>query len=47
MGKYEEATAKLTNTQLNKLKTEKKNKNGITFRISMKNCHRIKNCHMK
>ena len=42
MTKYEEARVKLTNTQINKLKSAAKNKTGIILRINkslkMKNC---------
>ena len=37
MANYEEARIKLTNTQLNKLKSEAKNKTGTTLRITKKN----------
>ena len=37
MAKYEKARVKLTNTQLNKLKSTAKNKTGTTLRITDKN----------
>ena len=37
MVNYEEARVKLTNTQLNKLKSAAKNKTGTTLRITEKN----------
>ena len=37
MAKYEEATVKLTNTQLNKLKSAARNKAGIILRLNKKN----------
>ena len=37
MVSYEEARVKLTNTQLNKLKSAAKNKTGTTLRITKKN----------
>ena len=37
MANYEEAGVKLTNTQLNKSKSEAKNKTGTTWRITKKN----------
>ena len=37
MASYEEARVKLTNTQLNKLKSAAKNNTGTTLRISKKN----------
>ena len=36
MANYEEASVKLTNSQLNKLKSAAKNKTGTTLRITMK-----------
>ena len=36
MANYEEARVKLTNSQLNKLKSAAKNKTGTTLRITMK-----------
>ena len=37
MVNYQEARVKLTNTQLNKLKSAAKNKRGTTFRLNKKN----------
>ena len=37
MANYEEARVKLTNTQLNKLKSAAKHKTGATLRITKKN----------
>ena len=37
MANYQEARVKLTNTQLNKLKSAVKNKTGRTLRITKKN----------
>ena len=37
MAKYKEATVKLTNTQLNKLKSAARNKAGIILRLNKKN----------
>ena len=37
MANYQEGRVKLTNTQLNKLKSEAKNKTGTILRISKKN----------
>ena len=37
MANYEEARVKLTNTQLNKLKSEAKNQTGRTLKITKKN----------
>ena len=37
MGNYEEARVKLTNTQLNKLKSAAKNKTGTISRMNKKN----------
>ena len=37
MANYLEEKFKLTNTQLSKLKSEAKNKTGVTLRITMKN----------
>ena len=45
MANYEEARGKLTNTQLNKLKSAAKNKTGTTSRIKKKT-FKMKNCHM-
>ena len=36
MANFEEARVKLTNTQLNKLKSAAKNKTGITLRMTKK-----------
>ena len=41
MGNYEEAGVKLTNNQLNKLKSEAKTKTGTTLKITKKNQRRI------
>ena len=45
MENYEEARIKLTNTQLNKLKSTAKNKTGTTLRKTKKNFQE-KNCLM-
>ena len=37
MANYQEARAKLTNTQLNRLKSEAKNKTGTILRLNKKN----------
>ena len=37
MSHYQEARVKLTNAQLNKLKSTAKNKTGTTFRMNKKN----------
>ena len=37
MANYQEARVKLTNTQLNKLKSAEKNKTGIILRLNKKN----------
>ena len=37
MANYQEARVKLTNTQLNKLKSAAKNKTGIILRLNEKN----------
>ena len=37
MGSYEEARAKITNSQPNKLKSTAKNKTGTTLKITKKN----------
>ena len=37
MASYEEARAKITNSQLNKLKSTAKNKTGTTLKITKKN----------
>ena len=37
MANYQEARVKLTNTQLNKLKSAAKNKTGTTIRLNKKN----------
>ena len=45
MANYQEARVKLTNTQLNKLKSKAKNKIEVILRINKKNL-KMKNCHM-
>ena len=45
MANYQEARVKLTNSQLNKLKSAAKNKTGTIVRINKKNFE-MKNCHM-
>ena len=45
MANYQEARVKLTNTQLNKLKSTAKNKIEVILRINKKNL-KMKNCHM-
>ena len=44
MANYEEARVKLTNTQLNKLKSAAKNKTGTTLRITKGNFIKTMNC---
>ena len=44
MTNYQEARVKLTNTQLNKLKSAVKNKTGKKLKI--KKTLKLKNCHM-
>ena len=45
MPNYQEARAKQTNTQLNKLKSATKNKTRTILRINKK-YFQVKNCHM-
>ena len=45
MASYQEARVKLTNTQLNKLKSAGKNKTGTMLKINM-TTFKMKNCHM-
>ena len=45
MANYQEATVKLTNTQLNNLKSAAKNKAGTMLRLNKKTL-KMKNCHM-
>ena len=45
MVNYQEARVKLTNTQLNKLKSAANNKLGTILRVHKKTL-KIKNCHM-
>ena len=45
MSNYQEVTAKLTNTHLNKLKPAVKNKTGTKLRLNLKTL-KLKNCHM-
>ena len=45
MANYQEARVKLTNTQLNKLKSAAKNKTGTILKMTKKNFN-MKNCHM-
>ena len=45
MANYEEATVKLTNTQLKKLKSPAENKTGTTLKITKKN-FKMNNCTM-
>ena len=45
MANYQEARVKLTNTELNKLKSPAKNKTRATLRLDKKNLN-MKNCHM-
>ena len=45
MVNYEEASIKLTNTQLNKLKSAVKNKTGTKSRFNEKT-FKMKNCHI-
>ena len=42
MANYQEARVKLTNTQLNKLKSAAKNKTGAIAKLTLK----MKDCHM-
>ena len=52
MANYQEARVKLTNTQLNKLKSAAKNKNGTIFwnifkmKTRIGKIFKMKNCHM-
>ena len=45
MASYEEARVKITNKQLNKLKSAEKNETGTTLRITKKT-FKMKNCLM-
>ena len=45
MASYQEARAKLTNTQLNKLKSAAKNKKRTILKMNQKKIH-MNNCHM-
>ena len=45
MASYQEARVKLTNTQLNKLKSVGKNKTGTILKINI-TTFKMKNCHM-
>ena len=45
MGNYQEARVTLTNTKLNKLKSDAKNKTGRILKKIRQNV-KIKNCHM-
>ena len=46
MANYEEGRVKLTNAQLNKLKSATKSKTGATLRITLGKTFKMKNCHM-
>ena len=46
MVNYQEARVKLTNTQLNKLKSAVRNKTGTILRISKMITLKMKNCHV-
>ena len=46
MVSYQEARIKLTNTQLNKLKSAAKNKTGTILRLNKKYFEHDNDCHM-
>ena len=46
MANYQEARVKLTNTQLNKLKSAAENKTGTILGLNKKNIEELKNRHM-